>query len=144
MRKLSLILPLLFAVAACQPTAREIEYGSDACHYCKMTVVDQQHAAQAVTRKGRVYVFDAIECMVQYLGSSGEADHAILLVCDYSHPGTLVDARQAGYLISEAISSPMGAFLSALPDTAAARTLGQARGGTVYDWPALLAHMHAH
>lgn len=31
-----------------------------------MTIVDKQHAAQVVTKKGKAYSFDAIECMVHY------------------------------------------------------------------------------
>ena len=79
-----------------------------------MTVVDNQHAAQAVTDKGKVFVFDAIECMVNYLQNTGtDAGFAHLVVCDYENPGVWVQADAATFLISESLPSPMGANLSA-------------------------------
>ncbi|MCB0620489.1 MAG: hypothetical protein KDC41_17650, partial [Saprospiraceae bacterium] len=53
----------IFLFLACRPAPQPIEYGSDLCDYCKMTIVDRQHAAEAVTGKGRAYRFDAIECL---------------------------------------------------------------------------------
>ena len=58
---LPLILLATVLLAACQPSPKPIEYGSDMCDYCKMTIVDQQHAAELVTTKGKAFKFDAIE-----------------------------------------------------------------------------------
>ena len=65
--RLITVLSLLLLFAACSPQPRPIEYGTDLCDFCRMTIVDKQHAAELVTDKGRVYKFDAIECMVNYL-----------------------------------------------------------------------------
>ena len=48
------------------PKQEEINYGVDACAYCKMNIVDPKFGAELITKKGRVYKFDAIECMVNY------------------------------------------------------------------------------
>lgn len=126
---------LLVLVYACTPSPEPIRYGEALCHWCKMTIVDRQHAAEAVTRKGRVFFFDAIECMMQFLDDAdNEEDFALLLVNDFSRPGELIDAQTATYLVSEQIPSPMGAFLSAFAERREAQTLQQARGGTIYDW----------
>ncbi len=108
-----------------------------------MTIVDQQHGAEVVTQKGRVYKFDAIECMVNYVDENADTDFAYLLVNTFDEPGDLVDAAKAHYLISEAIPSPMGAFLSAFTTQQKAVAMAEERGGETYDWPALQRHFEA-
>lgn len=128
---------------SCTPKPQPIEYGADACDFCKMTIVDRQHAAEVVTHKGRVYKFDAVECMVNYVQREGEEQFAFLLVNDYADPGELIDARGSTFLISRAVPSPMGAFLSAFEQAEAARAVAEAKGGTLYDWTELKAHFAA-
>ena len=98
---------------ACSTTPQPINYGSDACSFCQMTIVDRQHAAEVVTIKGKSYKYDAIECMMNDLKKWQRPEVALWLVSDYSQPGELIDATTAYYLISEDIPSPMGAFLTA-------------------------------
>ena len=128
-------------LAACSPEPRSIEYGFDSCDFCKMTIVDQQHAAQAVTKKGKVYNFDAIECLVPFLENEGEESFAFLLAADYEAPGALTDARKSTFLISKAIPSPMGAFLSAFSEAGRARAVQAEKGGVLFDWGTLKAHL---
>ena len=93
---------LLFAgvfMISCEVSPEPINYGVDACHFCKMTLVDQQHAAQYVTNKGKQFKFDAMGCMLNQISESGMSDLEILLVCDYSNPGEITDATRASYLI---------------------------------------------
>ncbi len=125
----------LLGLIACSPQAEPIEYGSDFCAFCQMTIVDPQHAAEAVTQKGRVYKFDAIECMIDYvLQHEQETPFAILLVADYTRPGKLMDARTASFLISPNIPSPMGAFLSAFSDKEEAQKIKTQKGGELLNW----------
>jgi len=102
-----------------------------------MTIVDAQYGAEAVTTKGRVYVFDAIECMVHFTHEKSDIQYAHLLVNHYTEPGVLNDATVSGYLISEALPSPMGAFLNALPNMEKAEALRSEKGGEVYSWEEL-------
>ncbi len=138
--KISIIL-LIFSLSiltACKVEPKEINYNSDHCHYCDMTVVDKTHAAQYVTKKGKVYMFDAIECMVNDLNKNNNEDTmAFLLVVDYANPGNLVDAKTATYLISEKIKSPMGANLSAFSSKEIAEKALKDNGGKLYTWSTL-------
>ncbi len=104
---------LLLLITSCSIKPQPIVYGTDGCHFCRMTIVDRQHAAQIVTDKGKAYKFDATECMLNYLMDIKSKDIALFLVNDYSNPGALINATQAYYLISEGIPSPMGAYLTA-------------------------------
>ena len=61
------ILLIALLVFSCNSSPQPIDYGNDGCHFCKMTIVDKVHAAEIVTKKGKVYKFDATECMVNFI-----------------------------------------------------------------------------
>lgn len=136
-----LLLPvfIIFLVTvSCKVEPKEIEYGHDHCHFCDMTVVDKSHAAEIVTKKGKPYVYDAIECMVNEMNrDQNEGEMAYILVADYANPGTLIDAQTATYLISENIKSPMGANLSAFASKETAEKFQKENGGELYTWEQL-------
>ncbi|MBI2279338.1 MAG: hypothetical protein HYU68_01400 [Bacteroidetes bacterium] len=64
---ISIWLGLLASFTSCSIEPKEINYGNDHCFNCDMTVVDKTHAAQYVTKKGKAYVFDAVECLMMKL-----------------------------------------------------------------------------
>ncbi|MEQ8359650.1 MAG: nitrous oxide reductase accessory protein NosL [Cytophagales bacterium] len=98
---------------SCSKGPEPINYGEDACDFCRMSIVDQQHAAQLVTEKGKNYKYDAIECMMNDYKDWTKVRPELFLVNDYLNPGKLIDAKKAQFLISVSIPSPMGEFLSA-------------------------------
>lgn len=134
-----IFLILLLFLASCAIEPQPINYGQDACHYCKMNIVDSQHAAQFVTEKGKCYKFDAIECMLNQMKEFDEAPIALYLVSDYSNPGELTDATTATYLISDAIPSPMGAFLTAFETQEKAVLTHEETNGLLLGWNKLKA-----
>src|SRR5680860_1574966 len=113
-----LFLPVLF-LFACNISPQPINYGEDACHYCTMTIVDHQHAAQIVTNKGKAYKFDAIECMLNYLKENDDVKPELYLVVNFMDPGQLIDATKATYLISNCLlytsPSPRDGLLTRMP-----------------------------
>lgn len=131
---------LLLLFLSCNVSPKPIDYGSDGCHFCKMTIVDKIHAAEIVTQKGKVYKFDATECMINFMEEFDTTEIALYLSNNYTTPESLIDATKATFLISENIPSPMGAFLSAFEDKADAERMQSEKGGTLYNWNELLAH----
>lgn len=139
MRLSSLIVLLIgLSVVSCEIKSRPIAYGSDACHYCKMTIVDRQHAAQLVTAKGKIYNFDAVECLINFSPELPEEDVSMKLCNHYTEPGELIPVENAYYLISEGIPSPMGAFLTAFRTDEQAKNALKEHGGEIYTWNELL------
>ncbi|MCB0496134.1 MAG: nitrous oxide reductase accessory protein NosL [Cyclobacteriaceae bacterium] len=140
MKQLTVLVPLvlLFFTSSCQVKLEQINYGKDGCHFCKMTIVDNQHAAELVTNKGKVYKYDAIECMVNDLEQKNKGSIALLYVNDYSNPGEFVKAEEATYLISQKIPSPMGAFLSAFSLSENAEKTQAEMTGDLLTWEELL------
>jgi len=122
---------------SCKVEPAAIEYGKDQCSFCVMNIVDKTHSAQYVTKKGKQFKFDAIECLVNDLSEKNESDLAKILVADYGNPGQMIDASSAIFLISSEIKSPMGANLSALSSSEKAKELQQKYSGETYSWESL-------
>jgi copper chaperone NosL len=127
----------ILVFVSCSTEPEKIIYGSDACHFCSMTIVDIQHAAQYVTEKGKQFKFDAIECMLNEFSEITTENIGVILVSDYSNPGNMTDAITATYLISKEIKSPMGAFLSAFSETENANTFALKEDDKLFDWFAI-------
>ncbi|MFY0653236.1 MAG: nitrous oxide reductase accessory protein NosL [Cyclobacteriaceae bacterium] len=137
MNKLAWLLSTLLILASCKVGPKEINYGEDACHFCKMTIVDAQHASELVTVKGKVFKYDAIECMMNHLAKWDEVDLEYYLVADYSKPKVLVDATKAHFLVSKAVPSPMGEYLSAFEDKGQRDELHKEKDGEKLSWSEL-------
>ncbi len=131
----SLILIVLLTSCSTQP--EPINYDSDACHFCKMTIVSKTHSAQAVSKKGKQFKYDAIECMVNDINKENNAEMSIMLVANYLNAGEMIPAEKATYIVSENIPSPMGANLSATASKADAEQLKTENGGELFDWSTL-------
>lgn len=129
-------------LASCNVSPQPINYGSDACHFCEMTIVDSQHASQIVTSKGKAYKYDAIECMVHSLQDElKDTEIAYYLVADFDQPGELIDAKNASYLVSEQLQSPMGANLSAFSNEQAGKKAQEKFTGKTYSWEEIQQHL---
>ncbi len=133
------ILLLAALMASCTVEPQPIEYGSDACAFCQMTIVDRQHAAEMVTKKGKAYKYDAIECMVRDLNRNRDLSQVeLLLITDFAQAGKFTDAKTAAYLISENIPSPMGANLSGFKEKSEAERVKNQEGGELFTWNQVL------
>ena len=134
------ILSLIFS--SCNVKPEPINYGTDACHFCGMTIVDKQHASQIVTSKGKPYKYDAIECMVHSIQDEfKKTEMAHYVVADFDQPGELIDATKAFYLVSENLRSPMGANLSSFNSENNANKAQQKFTGKTYSWKEIQQHL---
>lgn len=132
---------LLTFLISCKIEPQAIEYGKDQCSFCVMNIVDKTHSAQYVTKKGKQFKFDAIECMVLDILEKGEENIQIKLVANYGNPGEMVDANTSTYLISEEIKSPMGANLSAFSTLEMAKEFQTKYTGNIFSWSELKQKM---
>lgn len=116
MKKLKNILFLVLSagiIASCGTDPEPINYGEDSCHFCDMTIVSQAHAAQAVSKKGKQFKYDAIECML-HDDIRNNTEMAVQRVSNYENPGTMLGVREASFVINDSINSPMGENLAAI------------------------------
>jgi copper chaperone NosL len=129
-------------LAACSHGPDPIRYGKDACAHCKMTIMDKRFSAELITAKGKVFKFDAAECMAGFLKENPAiaADaKSVFLVNDFTNPGQFTDARKSFFLRDSSLSSPMGGNLAAFQSRPAAETAKRDKSAQVYDWSLLLS-----
>lgn len=93
-----------------------IKLNVDACEFCKMSISDGRFGSEIITKKGRVYKFDDISCLLNYVSENDENQIANYYVNDYLKDNVLIDATTAWFVKHESFNSPMkgnrGAFSS--------------------------------
>lgn len=132
-----LILALTFS--SCQSSPEPFNYGKDGCHFCKMTIMSPQFGAEIITKKGKVYKFDDMHCLISALkkGSIKQEEIAQNLVINYQKENDFLNAETATYVVSDQIHSPMNSNAAALGNEQAASELHKTVKGQVMNWQAL-------
>lgn len=111
--KLFIIGSLLLFLYGCQSQGPEaIKFGEDQCVFCKMSISDPKYGSELITEKGRVYKFDAAECMVNYIKQE-KPSYKQLYAIAYDEPKSLYPVDSLHFIISPDFRSPMGANLAA-------------------------------
>lgn len=118
---------LLLSCSRGQPV--DFKAGEFACDYCKMNIVNMPFKAEAVTKKGKVYHFDSIECLTNWRKIHTE-DLKKTWVTDFFHPLSWLEVEKAFFLKSDRLASPMGANLSAFQNEQDFRLAQSRFGGT--------------
>lgn len=145
MRKYIIIsLPVL--LLACSPKPKPIMYGHEACHFCSMTIVDQRFGCELVTNKGKVYLFDAIECMVNFIHENPEISRQeeLILTNTFDRPGALLSIKECVFLHSQNLPSPMGMFINPVAEEDFAQDLKKKHSGEIYDWEGISSLVRDH
>ncbi|GAB3428754.1 nitrous oxide reductase accessory protein NosL [Niabella aquatica] len=84
-----------------------IDYNKDTCASCKMSISESRFAAELITKKGRVYKFDDISCMLDYINANSP-DIKKYYIGDYMKGGQWLDALTVFYVRHQEVRSPMG------------------------------------
>ncbi len=129
---------LLFLLTlSCEGTLKPepINYGKDSCAFCLMIVADAGFSAEIKTKKGKVYKFDSIECMVAYLlkNKLKKEELAAVWVADFPSK-RLVRLEKVKFLVSEGLRSPMGLNISAFANEEELKEAFRHFGGKVMGW----------
>ncbi|MBL7840840.1 MAG: nitrous oxide reductase accessory protein NosL [Cyclobacteriaceae bacterium] len=140
MKKLTLII-VLFVFISCSSDPEPLRYGKDICYSCKMTLVDRKFGAEIVTKKGKVYKFDDLNCMVGFYNSDYEVHENMehILVIDFAHPGTLIDVQQAFFVKTSEIRTPMAGGIAAFSNKEDQANQNEKWKGTLLEWPDVIA-----
>ncbi len=137
------ILSAVFFLNACQSGPQPIEYGKDSCDNCKMLITDSRYGSQLVTDKGKVFKFDAVECLGEYIIDNNMTDNVSLYVTDFFYPETFIDARDAFYLHNDDFRSPMGLNVLATNDKDTLQSFFDEHTGLKLDWSGVLEMIKA-
>jgi copper chaperone NosL len=139
MKILSIAL-LAILLVSCSIEPEPIVYGEDACHHCKMTLMDRKFGAELVTKKGKIYKFDDVNCMLSFYNSGEVAsdDFSHKLVVDFTQPAKLIEADKAFYLKSPKIKSPMASQVAAFEREQNMKATKDELGGIYMVWGELV------
>lgn len=123
-------------VFGCSTKPEPLNFGADACYSCKMTLADNRFGAELVTKKGKVYKFDDLNCMLQFYHSSDidPNDFAHKLIINYEAPGIFLNADEAFYVKSSEIRSPMASEVAAFETYDKAIAFKKKYGGIFLAW----------
>ena len=129
---------LVLVVQACGnggPTP--INYGHEQCGHCRMTVSDARFGCQLVTKKGRTYTFDDVQCLVEFVKEGGVAKEEVAeyYLPDYTGENRLLPAGSLFLLRSEALKSPMRGDIAAFATEADRAEIEEiTQGGETLTW----------
>ncbi|MES2647480.1 MAG: nitrous oxide reductase accessory protein NosL [Bacteroidota bacterium] len=123
---------LLFAVHGCTAKPQPVKYGSDACNFCKMTIMDKKFACEWITGKGKVFRFDDLHCLLSYNKANYTEGKAY--VNDYTGNGELLPANDLFYINAAAIKAPMGGNLAAFSNQIEAANFSRDNQGKLLSW----------
>jgi copper chaperone NosL len=103
---------LLFSsmlLQSCNTAPEAIVTGRDNCYFCKMTITDAKYGAEAITKKGKVYKFDDVHCVVSFLKSGQVKQEEVkdIYLVDFSGDHSLVKAGESFLLQGGDIHGPM-------------------------------------
>ena len=132
----ALSLVFILSLEACSTEPEPLEYGKDACRHCKMILMDKRFGSEIVTHKGKTFKFDDLNCMLSFYNGTEliQSDVKDLLIVDFSHPGKLIDARNAWYVRSEEIKSPMASNVAAFESNAELKAMNKEWSGIIQSW----------
>lgn len=134
MKEKWLLLSFLLLLTACQVEPEPINFGEDQGAYCRMTIVNTRYGGELVTEKGKVYKFDAVECMVNYLRENPGEEYAYRLAIAADTPGELHPVKEMFFLQSHQLPSPMGANVTGFSTREAAESAQSEYGGDIFSW----------
>lgn len=140
-RKAINITPVLLLTAAllmqsCSSGPQPINYGKDACDFCKMVISDQKFGAEIVTGKNKVYKFDDVHCVASFIKSKYQEKKEVVAVylTDFSQKGMLIKAETSYLMYSESLRSPMGGNVAAFAVQDSLKKFQQQYNGTIVQW----------
>lgn len=131
-------LSILIALMGCSRSFEPISYGKDACAHCKMTIMDKRFAAELIDDKGKVFKFDDIICMRQFMKATPQSPKNLCFVNDYLEGDAVVlDASKAVFLKHDLFKSPMNGNYAAFSTQADAQHLKDSLQQNLLTWETL-------
>ena len=141
-KKLSAVAMAIISILciSCSHKPEKIAFGKDNCAECKMTIVDPRYGAEIVTHKGKIYKFDDVHCVATFMERRGvemkDIDHTLFV--DYNNSDELINVKNAEFVVSSLLKSPMGGNAAAFKSKAEAeKRAAELDGSKITDWATL-------
>lgn len=129
-----LFAPIVFSACSRQP--QPIHYGMEECSECKMIIMDKKFGAEIISTKGKIYKFDDLICLIEFLSNKTIAENEISrkLVINYQQENSFLAVEKATYYVSDNLHSPMNGNAAAFSDKEVAQKSQTGKQGDFMDW----------
>ncbi|MFA7273952.1 MAG: nitrous oxide reductase accessory protein NosL [Crocinitomicaceae bacterium] len=111
-----------------------LKINKDRCDHCEMTISDGRFGGEVITVKGRIYKFDDLFCLLNYIRENKRVKFAGYFINDYAKNNQLIDAQKASFVVSKALKSPMGGNTAAFESAKTADEFAMKAKTSVLKW----------
>jgi copper chaperone NosL len=136
------VITLLFlsaSISSCSTQPSPIKLGIDNCSSCSMTITNPRFGVEAITKKGKIYKYDEIGCLLSHLEDGGllRSDIKEIYTPDFSNKNELINIENSHLLKSDALRSPMGSNIAAFAQEDSLQNFVAQFGGEKITWMSL-------
>jgi copper chaperone NosL len=127
---------VLLVFISCNTKPEPFQPGKDVCQFCKMGITDTRFGGEVITKKGKIYKFDDMHCMISFLKAGGEAEKDISkkVTLNFEKPNEFIDVLSATFIISPELKSPMGSNAAAFSAKQAAENCASNKQAELKTW----------
>lgn len=128
---------ILFFSISCTPgtiTPQPINFGTDECNHCKMTISDKKYGSEIITAKGKAYKFDDIGCMISFekeYAQKHKEEKLHRFVINFNSPATFSSLESAFILKGGSLRTPMASELTGFSTIEGAQNAQKEYGGEI-------------
>lgn len=136
--KAIVFLLLCITLISCSIEPQPIKMG-DTCTACKMGVADNRFGAELITIKGKIYKFDDIHCVLEFLKANTVPKEQLksILFVDFEAPHNFITLENANLLKSDELRSPMGSNIAVFKSLTELTNSQAKLGGEKVKWESL-------
>ena len=134
-----IFLTALLIFTGCNVNPEPFAYGKDNCYTCKMGIIDPKFGSELITTKGKIYKFDDVTCMHQFLKSNTVTSSEIKqsLVINFEKENDFLPLDECIFILSPLIKSPMGSHAAAFASREKAEKMNASLQGELLSWKEL-------
>jgi copper chaperone NosL len=121
---------------SCSGGPQPVIAGRDNCYLCKMAITDIRYAAELVTEKGKVYIFDDVFCLQSFMktGMQGDTKVKDIYLADFSGEHSLVKAGESFLLQGGDIRGPMNGNVIAFKNMDSMKMMAERLNAVAINW----------
>lgn len=131
---------VIFGLMSCNTGPQPIIIGADACSFCKMSIADNRFGAEIITKKGKIFKFDDMHCVLAFRKANTINNNDIkeTWLVNFEEPHNLIEAPKAFLLKSDKLHSPMSGNIANFSDNNKLTEAVERFNGEEVAWATLL------
>ena len=135
----AILLFSLVLIISCNAGPQAIVQGKDNCYLCKMTITDPKYGAEILTKKGKVYKFDDMHCLLSFQQTKTVESAQVkeIYVADFTGTHALIKVNESFLLQGDEIRGPMNGNIIAFKDKDSMKKMATQLNGAAISWDQL-------